>query len=345
MLYSIIIEDAKRAEVQNFVDSYGLVQQDFSLKSIYKEQYNFEYKYICCFKDGQVAGVFPFVHYHSKLGDVIHSMPYIGYGGGCYINKDFKVLKSLIEKLYKYAEQCNVLLVTICTPPFIREDISIIKEIIKPDFIHENFYQYIDLDDDFLNGMNSKNRNNLKRNLKIAQNNEVYLKEDYTEASLSYWYDSIYVPRMIETNCTVYPFSVFNELRRIMGGKRAFIQYAMQKNNIIGAGIFLKQNKSLDNFMRVIGTEYMNTNAGVMLDYWSIQYARQHQFLFYNWQSCDRVDSPIFKYKKTWGSKVDYHYYLTKIINPLDQFKQTPLREIKKEYKGIYVLPYSEFQS
>ncbi|MFO1444440.1 hypothetical protein KDN24_14775 [Bacillus sp. Bva_UNVM-123] len=343
MIYSKIIHN-KNFQVIDFVRNFGLVQHSIELKHLYATiGEKFEFKYICCKSaSNQIIGVLPFIHYHSYLGDVIHSMPFVGYGGASFLNNDLRILKSMVDELYDFAKQSNVLLVTICTPPFIEGNIY--KNIMEPDFIYENFYQYIDLTIDPFSVMTSKNRNNLKRNLKRAEDNGIYLNENYDKSILEFWYETIYIPRMTETNCTIYPFPVFNELRSNFGSNRVIIQYAFQNNKIIGAGFFLKQMQSLDNFMRVIGTEYMDTKAGVLLDYWSIQYARENELLYYNWQSCDKIGSPIFKYKKSWGSDLGYHYYLTKIINPINQLKKVPLNEIKKEYKGIYILPYNEFE-
>lgn len=343
MFYSkIVTENDELSAIHQFVNKNALVQHSIKLKDIYKHMNQFDYKYIVCFSESnKVVGVFPFIHFKGAFGDIIHSTPYIGYGGGC--SQSFDYLKSMVAELMAYARKHGILLVTICTSPF-SKDYSQYKKIFKPDFVQENFYQYINLENDYLKEMTSKNRNNLKRNLRIAEENGVYLKEDYSESSLFNWYKNVYVPRLEETRGAIYPFEVFNELRKEFGKERLLIQYAMIEDMIIGAGLFLKQQKSIDNFMRVIGSEYQRTNAGVMLDYWSIQFAKEHGFAFYNWQSCDRIDSPIFKYKKTWGSKVNSHYYITKITNSIKTLKEVSLSDIKKEYNGVYILPYSEFE-
>ncbi len=345
MFYSEIVTSVENSDsLRKFVNDYGLVQHSIQMKAIYKNTQS-EFKYIICTKrNGEIVGVFPFIHYHSNLEDVIHSMPFIGYGGGCLRNDDSQVLKSMIGKLVEYAEENRILLINICTPPFLAEcEVKQYKELFQPDFIYQNFYQYMHLKDDVLSNMTSKNRNNFKRNLRIAEKNSVYLKEDYSEPLLLYWYNHIYIQRMMDTGGAIYPYGVFNEMRLAVGGERLIIQYAMLDETVIGAGFFLKQQKSLDNFMRVIDPNYIRTNAGVLLDYWSIKYAKKQGFTYYNWQSCDRIDSPIYKYKKAWGSQEDQHFYLTKLIRPVHHFKQIPLEEIKKEYKGIYVMPYSEF--
>ncbi|GEM_PF-2385572 len=344
MIYSkIIASENEYSLINQFVDKYALVQHSIKNINIYSSIPDFNYKYIACFNEAnKIVGVLPFVHYNGAFGDVIHSMPFIGYGGGYALSEVY--LESLISELISYAVNNMILLITICTPPF-TQDYKKYSRILKPDFEQENFYQYIELDNNFLKAMNSKNRNNLKRNLRIAEKNGVYLKEDYSESYLAYWYEKVYVPRMRETKGAIYPFEVFNELRKSLGGKRLLIQYAMNDNGIIGAGLFLKQQVSLDNFMRVVGSEHQRTNAGILLDYWSLQYAQNNGYSFYNWQSCDSIDSPIFNYKKSWGSEVGIHYYLTKVINPIDSLRNALISDIKEKYEGIYVMPYSKLNS
>ncbi|KYG33711.1 GNAT family N-acetyltransferase [Alkalihalobacillus trypoxylicola] len=343
MIKNKIAEELEDDALNEFVSKYGLVQHSPKLKTIFEGFNSYLYKYVACYNGQEVVGILPFIHYKNDLGDVVHSLPYLGYGGGCTIDDDNEILSSMLLTLMEYCQQKQILLLTICTPPFSKQ-LNVYTETLQPDYIKDNFYQYIPLRSDFLTLMNSKNRNNLKRNLKHAESTGIYLNQDNSEEMLKVWYETIYKPRLETTGGAIYPFEVFNHLRHFFGGDRVVVQYAMLDDTIVGASILLKQNKSLDNFMRVVGNDYMHTQAGVMLDYWSIQYAQSQGYEYYNWQSCDRVDSPIFKYKENWGSKVDKHFYITKTINSIEEFKRSSLDEIIENYKGIYVLPYSEFK-
>lgn len=339
--------EINNANNDKLVNAYGLVQQNTRLKNIYHSLDKMEYHNVVCYDNSnKIVGTLPFVLYNHPYGNIIHSTPYLGYGGVCMQpDGDAAIRNSLIEKLIEYGKERDVLLATICTEPFLDEsDLDSLKYSFQPDFEHANFYQYIDITSDYLKNMTSKNRNNLKRNLRNANKEGIYLEEDYTEESLLFWYEKIYLKRLSETGGLIYPFDVFNELRKF-GRDRVIIQYVMKDERIIGTGIFLKQQKSFDNYMRVIDPKYTHTKAGILIDNWSIEYAISKGYTFYNWQSCDREDSPIFNYKKTWGSKVGYHYYFTKKLNPIDKFKEIPLPYIQQAYPGIYVMPYSEFDN
>ncbi|RTQ94284.1 GNAT family N-acetyltransferase [Lysinibacillus telephonicus] len=326
-------------------DEYNcdLVQQSIRLQSIYRNFPKMNYRYIVCTDQSKIVGVMPFIHYTSKLSDIIHSMPFIGYGGPTVITNHIEVFNNLISTLEEYAILNNISLITICTSPF-DEFVESYKNILNPDFTKENFYQFIELDSHYLEQMKSKQRNNLKRNLRIANQNNIILKESYNHKDLKFWYENVYVPRLVETNGAIYPIEVFETFRKEFGGKRVIINYAIENEKIIGAGFFIKQKKSLDNFMRVISTDKLYTQAGVLLDKWSIDFALENNFKYYNWQSADAIDSSIYNYKASWGSKTNKHYYLTKKVGDISKLLNVPLSTIKEEYKNVYVLPFEVFE-
>lgn len=337
----VIYEDFSTIDFDNF-DS-DLIQQNYEMGRIYFKFPKMCYRYAVCRKLNKILGVFPFIHYKSELGDIIHSMPFIGYGGPSIIENHKNVFSKIFLKIKEYAILNNISIINICTSPF-DENVDIYKDILKPDYIKENFYQYIDLNTSYLNQMNSKQRNNLKRNLKIANMYNLELKESYSQEDLKYWYEEIYFPRLKLTNGAIYPLEVFEIFRAVFGKEKVIIKYVLENEKIIGGGFFIKQKKSLDNFMRVISTEKLHTQAGVLLDKWSIDYAIESNYRYYNWQSADSIDSAIYKYKANWGSKTNKHYYLTKVVGDISNILKSPISTIKNEYKNVYVLPYEVFE-
>lgn len=332
--------------LNDFINQYSINQHNYLLRNIYINIKNFEYNYIVC-KEGEIIlGIMPFVLYKNSLGNIIHSMPFIGYGGIYSIeDKKQNIFKYIIEFLEKFSKENRVKLITICTPPFREEEYTLYKNILKPDFEKKNFYQYLDLKKDIFRNIKSKFRGNLKRNVKKCNKYGVQLVENNSLEYLKYWYDNIYVKRLTETNCAIYPFSVFETIVTCLNKDRFKMIYAMLNEKIIGAGLYLNQGISFDNFMRVIDSEYFYTQAGTCMDYYSINYAINAGVSYYNWQSCDEVGSSIYKYKEDWGSELNYHYYLTKIVGDISDFKKIPISTIKKEYNGIYVMPYECFSN
>lgn len=310
----------------------GLVQHQITLLDIYK------YPYIpnlyVVYKDNKVIGAYPLIIYKGRYGEVAYSLPYYSYGG--YVGDN---------KVYEYAlrdlKARGVYTLSNCLHPFYKYD-GFTKEQNITHLNMDKFFQYIDFNDGhYLEQMNSKQRNNLKRNLKIANANNIVLKKSYDIKDLEFWYKEIYCPRMKETRGAIYPLSVYIHLMNLNSKNKVEFIIAQIDNKIIGAAFYLKQNKSYDLFMRVIGTEYLSTQAGILLDYTILEEAIKNGVRYFNWQSADEEGSPIFKYKATWGSKKGYYRYTTYILNDLKQFEEQCLSDLKSNYPAMYIAPYT----
>lgn len=330
-------------KIDKFIYDNCINQQSYTISDIYKDVYNF--KYVVYESDNEVKGVIPFILYKNKYGNIIHSMPFIGYGGISASGNKKEIFSSIINYLEEFAKKENVLLTTICTTPFRSDEYELYKEIFKPDLERKNFYQYLDLNEDIFQKMKSKFRGNLRRNVRKCENYGVEIFESYSEEDLLYWYENVYIKRLTETKCSIYPYEVFKTFINKFSKDRVKMLYGKLDNKIIAGGMYFNQGISVDNFMRVVDAEYFYTQVGTALDYYSVKYAIDSNVKYYNWQSCDEVGSSIYKYKEDWGSKLDYHYYITKITGDISKLKNVPIEIIKKEYKGIYVMPYEMFNN
>lgn len=333
----------KNKELEDFLRNDVINQANFLIKYIYENINNFNYYYLVCKDNEKIVGVMPFVLYINKLGNIIHSMPFIGYGGiTANENNKYSIFKGFKDFLKKFSQENNVKLITICTQPFKNDEYELYKEVFKPDFERKNFYQYLHVENVFKN-IKSKFRGNVRRNIKKCQRYGVQIIEDYSLEYLKNWYNKVYIKRLTQTHCAIYPFSVFETIIKHFNRDKIKMLYAILDGKIIGGGLYLNQGISIDNFMRVVDPQYLHTQAGTYLDYCSIKYSEELRVKYYNWQSCDEINSSIYKYKKDWGSKLDYHHYFTMIVGDVKELKNVPLDIIKREYKGIYVMPYEEF--
>lgn len=336
----------KNEETINKLPFNIINQQMYVVKNIYDNMKDFYYNYIIC-EDikKNIVGVMPFILYRNKYGNIIHSMPFIGYGGISAKENKKEVFTSIINYLNEFAKKENVLLITICTSPFKSNEYELYKKSFKPDFERKNFYQYLDLSENIFKNMKSKFRGNLRRNVRKCEDYGVEIFESYSKEDLLYWYNNVYVKRLTETKCSIYPYEVFDTFISKFSRDRVKMLYGKLDGKIIAGGMYFNQGISVDNFMRVVDAEYFYTQVGTMLDYYSVNYALESNVKYYNWQSCDEIGSSIYKYKEDWGSKLNYHYYITKITGDISDLKEVPIETIKQEYKGIYVMPYEMFNT
>lgn len=337
----ILTEDLDSYDLKSVINK-EIVQKDIRLKEIYDGIPGFNYKFMICIKEDKCIGILPFILYENKIANIINSMPFIGYGGVSVKNdENNKIFRFIINSLIEYAENNNISLVTICTQPFESEKYELYKKYFKPDFERKNFHQYINLNNYKLENVKRRIKRSVR---KCTEKYGVKIIESNDLNNLKYWYQNIYLERLSKTGCAIYPYSVFEGFIKNINQDRVRMIYGIMNDEIIGGGLFLNQGKSLDNFMRVIGTDFLDTQVGTYIDYYSIEYAINTGIPYYNWQSCDYIGSNIFKYKSEWGSEVGYHHYLTKVTGDILKLKKTPLEIIKEEFKGIYVMPYEEFE-
>ncbi|APF23413.1 hypothetical protein [Clostridium butyricum] len=338
-----IVEEYHTASYNKFKEN-NIVQKDIVMSRVYKKMNNFSYRYLICEEEENCLGVFPFILYDNDIAKIINSMPFLGYGGISVdeIQKE-EIFKCMIDYITDYAKNNDVTLITICTEPF-DKNCDLYDKYFKADYKSKNFFQYIDLKNDIFQNMKSKFRGNLKRNIKkCSERYGIKIIESYELNDLKYWYENVYVNRLKETGCSIYPYEVFKTIIENIEKKRIKMYYGISEGKIIGGALYLNQLNSIDNYMRVVSTKYLHTQLGTYLDYLSIKYAIENDVKYYNWQSCDQIGSSIFKYKEDWGSKVGYHYYLTKAIKDTETLKKIPREKIRENFKGIYVLPYEEF--
>lgn len=339
-----IVENCEDSSYKEFINSQ-IIQKNIIMREIYSNSNSLEFKYVLCENENQCVGVFPFVLYKNVITNVINSLPFLGYGG-ISVQKDNRdeIFKCIVEFVEDFAKKNDVSLITICTEPF-EENYDLYNKYLPCDYEMKNFYQYINLKEDVFTKMKAKFRGNLRRNIKKCHERfGIEIKESYAVEDLQYWYDNVYVKRLTETHCSIYPIEVFKTILSKVDRNRIKMLYGLCEGKIVGGALYLNQGRSVDNYMRVVSTDYLHTQLGTYLDYLSINYAIDNKVEYYNWQSCDEIGSSIFKYKEDWGSEIGYHYYRTKIMKDITELKNTPLEKIKQNFKGIFVLPYDEFK-
>lgn len=314
-------------EVKDFVGNNGLVQHNIILLEVFS--YPYEPNIYVIYDNENISAVYSIVIYHGVHGKVAYSLPFYSYSG--YIG-DGSIFSYVIEDL----QRREVITLSNCYHPYFKYE----KSSVKTKSMNK-FFQYIDLrNETYFTQMNSKQRNNLKRNFKRAVDSKVVVEKSRNLADLKIWYEQIYVSRMKETGANIYPLSVYIKLlHQELQSKVSFV-IAKIGELIIGGAFYLKQPYSYDLFMRVVATKYLDTQAGVMIDKWILDEAVANKISYFNWQSADIEGSPIFKYKAAWGSKVGYYEYSTVLLNSLDTIKKIKKEDLPMYYPGMFIAPY-----
>jgi hypothetical protein len=268
-----------------------------------------------------------------------------GYGGVIVGNENLRdeIYAALAEAFIKEARTQECALATISTQPFFGE-INLYRQYFKPDFEHENFYQYIDLNSDFMAEISSKQRGNIKRGIQKAEKYALKVTFADSDEYFSQWYN-IHEQRMAELNAIPLPRKLFDGARQCLFKENlGFFAYVLDNDRIIGGGLFIGLNKVVDVFLVSSSSAAMHKQPNNILISAAIKRARQMGFRYFNWQSCSSRESGVYAFKKSWGSREGNHYYLTKITDDISGLKEISLDEIKRRYRWHYVMPYDQFQ-
>jgi Acetyltransferase (GNAT) domain len=306
--------------------------------------------YLLARSRGEVIGALPAFLYKSELGNLMLSIPQAGGYGGVIVDQNSpqreETYAALLARLVWEGEKRDCLCVTVCTPPFFG-NLALYRKYFQSDFEKENFYQYLELGSEAVAAGNQqpalKLRENIRRNIRKAQSNNLIVTTEDNGSRFASWYD-LYKKRMRQINAEAIPRSLFEGIRRhVLTQGYGFLLYVLSDNDVIGGGVFVGHNQVIDYFMASADPEQMDKQPNSLLMYEAIKHATARGYRYWNWQSSASRQSPVYSYKSGWGSHEGLHYYLTKAIGDTAKLRRTPLSIIREEYRWHYVMPFEVF--
>lgn len=274
--------------------------------------------------------------------NLIQSLPYPASYAGPVIAEIFTKyeINEMLDALFEhYAAMADVF--TICASPFYG---SVRASADTFDFESKGQVQYIDLTQPLLDGTDSKFRNNLKRNLRRAEESGVRIEESHTLDVLRQWY-KCYEKRLTELGGTILPFDYFQQL--------FYALYPDGYSNLISAtvdgkyvgGIITVQNEHcIDYYLSMFDREHDDSQASTAAFYYMLQRAKESGATILNLQSSPRSQTDLIKFKSSWGAREAEHRYLVKILNNREQLLQMSAEDIQRDFQFHFLLPFSALQ-
>ncbi len=297
--------------------------------------------------NGNVVGLLTVFIHRSKFGNIMISVPSFGGYGGVVYDSNYnseEIYCRLISRMIDLAKDNNCVTVTISTAPFFAEE-TLYNKYFQPDFVLQNFYQYFDLKNPFWESISSKQRNNIKRNLKKAKNENLIFHFTDNNDEFEQWYQ-IHKKRMNELGVLTIPKSFFYSIfENLEYGGNYWFSTVSYKNKIINGCLFVGNGKTVDIFMQSGDSKYFDLQGNTLLIYEAVRYFQAKGFEYLNWQSSSSKNSGVYEFKKNWGTIEKNHRYLTKITGDISKIRRMSIREIKQIYGNRYVIPYNELRS
>lgn len=323
-----------------------LLTQDFVIpqnmlywESIFNGLNKYKFETLIAIEDNMILDLISYVIYEGKFGNVMISLPLIGYGGFISTNKE--IWNALIKELEGIASLNKCTTLTMSTPVYRESLQDTYMEVFNPDYVYNNFYQY-----STFNGLNplfmlekkkrDKIKNSINKGAKITEIKILTRLEDWEE-----WI-GIYNSRYKEIGAVAYPTEFFIKVfQKACETQFKYIKlYGLFENDMLVGGILVTCSfKNADYFSSAFLTSKNYLNGTTITLNYIFNDLAERGFLKFNWQS-----SPgrlgVYNYKKSWGANEGEHLYLVKVIGNPQNLLSIPLEMIKEEYKGMFILPY-----
>ncbi len=344
--------DVSAAEYRRFIASCpgALVQHSWEWReALAFDQRDIPVYFLARDDDGRVLGALPAYEFSGPHGALLLSVPQPGGYGGVVVDpahpQRSEIYQALLDAFTNEARSRGCLLATIATPPFYA-DLPLYLEYFAPDFVRENFYQYIDLAADVAQDAALQPFDVAKYVKRAAQAKAKFgLTTVFTDSDQHFdaW-DAIHASRMTELSAARLPRAFLDAIRtQVIGAGKGTMCYVLDGDTVVAGCMFVGQHDVLDCFMLSGSSAATKTLATSVLIVDALDWARDAGYRYFNWQSSSSRTSGVYQFKQKWGSLEGQHHYLTRITGDITTLRQVPMDTIRASYPWHYVMPFEQF--
>ena len=332
----ISILDSK-TQVESFLDSNISVPTQHPLWSELINEYDklVQYYYIVAHDSDEIKGVLPGFFIETKYGVIYNSLPYPGGYGGIVSNKE-SAYKNILKYLVNEAKDRGCLSVSISNNPW-KDDYKYYTENLEPDYIFENFVNYVDLSKDL--SYNKKIRWSIRK----ADNSNINFTDTPSLKEVKEFYN-IWEDLMESYKAPHFNLDFFiNVYEKLVAKNKAKFFLSRHDNKIISGYLLLLQGEVIEYFHSAIDPNYRELQPNSFLINEGMKWGKSNRMKYWNWQSTKARNSTVHKFKLGWGSEESKHFYFTKILGDYDSiFRESP-ENIKADYPFYFFLPYEAY--
>lgn len=308
--------------------------------------------FLLCHDNGEDLAGMPLYIYRHPIGNTVNSIPQPGPMGGIFTSPAISaqqlepVYRSLINKAVDLARENDAIALTIITNQF-EDDLPLYETFMEPDFLFENFTQYIVINDVIEDGRivlrDYNRRSNLSRNVRKAKAAGFDFQQLTQEKELDEWYQ-VHAMRHREIGATPLDFRLFKNMFDLMMPKgKAFLFLGKKEREIVAGFFCIRHRDVMDIFMASMNPKYIDTAPNYFVTEKSLFFAHDSEVSIYNWQSSRDRSCGVYRFKKQWGSVESNYYFVTKLFRAPSFFQSVGREEIAKAYPGHYVVPFAAF--
>lgn len=303
--------------------------------------------FIIAKENNKIVGALPLYYYKCKHGNLLTSIAWYTISGIiCTEDANKKeVYRHLLDYSVLMAKELDCNAVSISTNPFLNDE-ELYLEHFKPDYMLENFIQYIKLNEIFnkygvIVHPNYTRKSELSRNLERAVTQPLVISERQTQEYIDRWY-KIHEKRMKELNAEPIPKRLFDGILKGLTpkGKGKFV-FAFSRGELVSGGAFIFNKKIINAYMLSMDSKYKDLRSNYLITYHVLNWANRVGIEIFNWMSSDRRGGGVYKWKEQWGSRELTCLYLTKILGDIFHWRNMDYVELKRNYGFHYLLPFN----
>jgi hypothetical protein len=298
---------------------------------------------------GEITGALPLYLHKNKCGNVFTSNPWNTVSGIVFSKNDLSQQHQISEELIDYsmslAHELDCSTLTISTNPFIDDDYSFYSSL-NPEYILENFIQYITINEIFDKNGNFSHpnyikRTNLSRNLERVNENGIIISEEQKAEYIDEAF-SIQEKRMRELGASPFPRLFFDSaLKNIALKNKGKFLFAFYKGQMVAASLFLHNNRLIDVYMLCMDSNFKQYSPNFAIVKYLLQWAYKNKFQVLNWMSSPIRGEGVYKWKEQWGSEERTFRYLTKTTGDISKWRTLSRPKLAGSYPFHYLLPFN----
>jgi hypothetical protein len=303
-------------------------------------------------QNNEITGALPLYFFKSKFGNVLTSNAFNTISGILCSSKEDLEQKQIYELLLGYsislAHEMDCSVLTVGTNPLI--DDKDLYSTLQPDYILENFVQYISIDEIFdKNGdfkhPNYLKTNNLTRNLNKLKQCDLVISDEQDQEYIDQAF-LLQQKRMRELGAFQLPKSFFDSaLKNLSLQHRGKFLFAFYKKRMVATCLFLQGHGVVDVYMLCMDSEFKDFRPNFAITKYLLEWAYKNKVQLLNWMSSPIRGDGVYRWKAQWGSRERTFRYLTRIIGDVSNWRELSVQELAKAYKFHYLLPFNSLNT
>lgn len=303
--------------------------------------------YFVVAKEGdKIVGVLPLYFLKNKLGNLLTTNAWHTMSGVvCFKDQAKNICKSILEYSLALARDLDCTILSIGTNPF-HDYNDYYLGVLRPDYVMENFVQYIRMKEIFdeksnLMHPNYVSRTNLSRNLAKAKSQPLVISDEQTDENVAQCF-KLHEKRMKELGAEPIPKRFFESVLKNLTsrGKGKFLSVRYE-DNMVGTCLFLNSKTMMDAYMLSMDSKFARLGTNFLLTYYMLRGARENNINVFNWMSSPRKGDGVYKWKEQWGSHEGTCFYFTRVLGDISKLQQADYSELSSAYEFHYLLPFN----